>query len=274
MHDEVHAHEPEARRDAVGKGVPAVEHDCDVVEPVQKNHVFLLQHQKHGVEELRKLGHDEEGNPHADGAVQVPLARIAAHGREKAVAVQCAHEVRHRLRGPEHGKYGQDEIPCGKGDAQPKGGTVAKLLWEVEHDAKIKAHGKDRDFCMLLQVLDPRLASEVGFGAEQGHCKGHCGFVGGEGRGIYRAAVAILEECTMQLLAKSVQATLFVTTCIGNSNLHACRKYFYGQFLQYQNMKLWSSYLKTIVILCLSGSEVYFAPVNHRNLDVSISESG
>ena len=163
MHDEVHAHEPEARGDAVGKSVPAVEHDRHVVEPVQKNHVFLLQHQKHGVEELRELGHDEEGNPHADGAVEVPLARIAAHGREKAVAVQCAHEVRHRARGPEHGKYGQDEIPCGKGSAQPKGSAVAELLWEVEHDAKIKAHGKDRDFRVLLQVLDPRLASEVGF---------------------------------------------------------------------------------------------------------------
>lgn len=48
----VHRAEPDARCRHGVEGVPAVQHDRDVVEPVQEDHILALQHEEHRVQQL------------------------------------------------------------------------------------------------------------------------------------------------------------------------------------------------------------------------------
>mmetsp|Transcript_3582 Transcript_3582/g.9182 ORF Transcript_3582/g.9182 Transcript_3582/m.9182 type:complete len:229 (+) Transcript_3582:225-911(+) len=98
MHHKIHGGEPDARAGRRVQGMPAVQQDRHVVEPMQEDDLLFPKDEEDRVQELRYLAVDEERHPHANRPVRVPQLGIIANSVPETMVLQGGVQVRNDPR--------------------------------------------------------------------------------------------------------------------------------------------------------------------------------
>mmetsp|Transcript_102275 Transcript_102275/g.266789 ORF Transcript_102275/g.266789 Transcript_102275/m.266789 type:complete len:392 (+) Transcript_102275:167-1342(+) len=154
VHGVVHGGEPQARGDAGGVGVPAVQQHRGVVPPLQPDHRLPSQQQQDGVEELCDLGVDEERNEAAGDARSVPSCWRTT--REiQAVLHKGAREHRHASEDAAPGEDRQEGIPIEGGGPHIPLAVLGHHPLQRRNQDKVHSDGGQPDLPMATSPTRP-----------------------------------------------------------------------------------------------------------------------